>query len=140
MVRSWGGEKIVYQPVPRPPQLQLPPQQQPQLRRIPQTCRQCPRSTWISKKYLIRHEPHHFLHTDHTTAPSEAGSTLSLLRIRRQWNIIYLSHWQQVSFACPPHQQGQVSFFVGKKDDSLRPCIDVWGLYDITLKIVILCL
>lgn len=47
----------------------------------------------------------------------------------------YINNSLAAGIICPsPSPEGTGFFFVGKKDKTLRPCIDYWGLNDITIK------
>ncbi len=48
--------------------------------------------------------------------------------------ITFLRHWRMDLFGLPLHRQGLFFFFVGKKDGSLRPCIDYRGINNIMVK------
>ena len=97
--------------------------------------------TW--EKFSARAVPHHYLHTGLTIAPSTSfqapvlPGVVSSLYLRPKdwpWRSTLGNVWLPVSSAPTSSPAGAGFFFVGKKDGSLRPCIDYRGLNEITVK------
>ncbi|KAK3542448.1 hypothetical protein QTP86_025890 [Hemibagrus guttatus] len=67
--------------------------------------------------------------------PMQLGGGFTLFRYLslKPWRSTLRPPWQRVTFGRPHRRQRQDSFFVGKKDGGLRPCIDYRGLNAITV-------
>lgn len=63
---------------------------------------------------------------------SEAECTHSESQKGRLWRSTLRKHWNKDVLNFSLHLQQQLSFFVEKKDWSLQPCIDFWGLHSAT--------
>ncbi len=101
------------------------------------------RTTWNSRMFSPNRQPRSYHRTGHGIVPLTCCQELNSPRVEytpcpfrsaRQWRIASRRLSNKSSFV-PPTSPAACSFFVGKKDESLQPCIDYRTVNDHTVKL-----